>query len=326
MAAKKKKSMTPAVRHLRYQATVVNGGSYSSYYIDLARDLSAVNRRLYRQGRDYHVKRITIVSRDSLAARIALGSPTSPDIPVQTDAGKVRVSTVPNSWVARNAWNRGFNLWNKANKEAMKAVGSDIKGTWSDFKVYMSNGHRTGTTLDTLDLDNNPASYGDWEYSVLVSPDGTTSADPFYLQWVGNHNGSVGAWNAVGLIKSYGESRATVNVGSPNVPSTVTSDPLANMFDDGTITDERLGLLKDENDVSPYETASYPGDDTNMPTESLVQVTTLGTDGKATVGGFSALGGLIRLDVIFDRGDDDFDILVELAPGNYRGIAAEVIM
>lgn len=318
--AAKKKSTTPAVRHLRYQAQVTTGGSYSTYYIDLARDLSAVNRRLYRQGRDYHVKRVTIVSRNTIAARFELGG-----VPTQVDAGKVRVSTVPNSWVARNAWNRGFNLWNKANKEAMKAVSSDIKGTWSDFKVYMSNGHRTGTMLDTIDLANTSVQYGDWEYSVLVSPDGTTSADPFYLQWVGNHNGSAGAWNAVGLIKSYGESRATVNIGSPNVPATVSDDPLTNMFDDGTITDERINNLESENDIAPYSTADYPGDDTNMPTESLVQVTTLGTDGKATVGGFSALGGLVRIDVLSDYNVDDFDVLVELAPGSYRGIAAEVI-
>lgn len=318
--ATKKKSQTPAVRHLRYQAQVVAGGSYSTYYIDLARDLSAVNRRLYRQGRDYHVKRVTIVSRNTIAARFELGG-----VPVQTDAGKVRISTVPNSWVARNAWNRGFNLWNKANKEAMKAVSSDIKGTWSDFKVYMSNGHRTGTMLDTIDLSNASVQYGEWEYSVLVSPDGTTSADPFYLQWVGNHNGSAGAWNAVGLIKSYGESRATVNVGSPNVPSAISDDPLTNMFDDGTITDERLDQLETQNDIAPYSTYDYPGDEVNMPTESLVQVTTLGADGKATVGGFSALGGLVRIDVLSDFNVDDFDVLVELAPGSYRGVAAEVI-
>jgi hypothetical protein len=176
-------------------------------------------------------------------------------------------------------------------------------------------------------LDNGGNAYlgGDWEYSVLVSPDGTTSADPFYLQMLGNHNGSAGAWNAVGVIKSYGESRSTVNANEPNVPSTVTSDPLANMFDDGTITDERLGALKDENDNPPYDIVSYPGDDANGPKPIVVQQTTLGADGRATVGGIEAMCGLLELETTSPVNSDVYSVLVELAPGSYRGVAAEVI-
>jgi hypothetical protein len=312
--ATKKRSKTPAVRYLRYELTnSASAGTETSHFIDLARDLSRINRRLYRQGRTYHIKRISIVSSNTIPS------------PGQ-NAGRVTVGVIPDSWVARQGWTRAFKLWNKANKEAMAAVGSDIAGTYSDFKVYMSNDHRAGgTVLSPLDNGGNAYLGGDWEYSVLVSPDGTTSADPFYLQMLGNHNGSAGAWNAVGVIKSYGESRATVNSGDPNVPATVSDDPLANMFDDGTITDERLNNLEGENDNPPYDIVSYPGDDANGPKPIVVQQTTLGADGRATVGGIEAMCGLIELETTSPINSDVYSVLVELAPGNYRGVAAEVI-
>lgn len=318
--ATKKKTKTPAVRHLRYELTNSgSAGTETSHFIDLARDLSRVNRRLYRQGRAYHVKRISIVSSNTIAGYG--GTPDSPKV----NAGRVTVGIIPDSWVSRQAWTRAFKLWNKANKEATMAVGSDIAGTYSDFKVYMSNDHRSGTVLSPLDNGGNAYLSGDWEYSVLVSPDGTTSADPFYLQMLGNHNGSAGAWNAVGVVKSYGESRATVSAGEPNVPTTVSDDPLANMFDDGTITDERINYLEAENDNPPYDIVSYPGDDANGPKPIVVQQTTLGADGRATVGGLEAICGLLEIETTSSVSSDVYSVLVELAPGNYRGIASEAI-
>ena len=97
MATKRKsskKSMTPAVRYLRYELTNSGTpGTETSHYIDLARDLSALNRRLYRQGRDYHVKRITVVSSNTPNG----GDPSGIN-------NRVSLATIPDSWVARNAW------------------------------------------------------------------------------------------------------------------------------------------------------------------------------------------------------------------------------
>ena len=55
-----------AERHLRYQ--LVNSATpnvETSHFIDLARDLSAINRRLYEQGRYYKVARVTVTSRNT---------------------------------------------------------------------------------------------------------------------------------------------------------------------------------------------------------------------------------------------------------------------
>ncbi len=118
--------MTPAVRYLRYELTnSATPGNETSHYIDLAKDLSAVNRRLYRQGRDYHVKKITIVSSNT-----------------PNGENRVSLSTCPHSWVAAGAWKRGFQTWKHMNAEADRQLAGNIDGTWADFKVYLSDDMR----------------------------------------------------------------------------------------------------------------------------------------------------------------------------------------
>jgi hypothetical protein len=306
MATKKKQQ--PAVRYLRYELTNSGTpGTETSHYIDLARDLSRVNRRLYRQGRDYHVKRITIVSSNT-----------------PNGDNRVSFSTAPNSWVTRLAWKRGFEMMKMMNREAQKGVSGDISGKYADYKVHLTDDMRTATLLVPKDNGGNNAVNGEWTYTKLVSPDGTTAADEFELHLLGNHVGGAGARTSVGLVKSYGESRLTVDQDSPNATPVVTGDPLANLFDDGTVHDEILVNLKADNDNSPYSANDYPGDDANMPKPLVVQDTTI-VDGRAVVGGFSAMCGLIEIEAKSTIPSDVFSVLVELAPGSYRGIAADVI-
>ncbi len=303
-----KKSKTPAMRYLRYELTNSGTpGNETSHFIDLAKDLSMVNRRLYRQGRDYHVKKITVVSSNT-----------------PNGGNRISASVIPGNWVSRQAWKRGFNVWNLMDKNASENIAGDIRGTWADFKVYMTNDMRSGTVLTPKDNGGNDYTNDEWRYTDYVSPDGTTSSDSFEIYMLGNHNGSIGAWNAVSLVKSYGESRATVQGGDPNVPNIASDDPLVNIFDDGTQVDEVLDLMESSNDFPPYSIDDYPGGDANGPKPAVVQDTTI-VDGRAVMGGFNALCGLIEIESKSQEPSDVFSILVELAPGSYRGVAAEVI-
>ncbi len=322
MAAKKssKKTTTPAVRYLRYELTNSGTpGTETSHYIDLARDLSRVNRRLYRQGRDYHVKRITVVSSNT----IAKGHVQSAE---RMNAGRISFSTAPNSWVARSAWQRGFKMWNKMNGQAT-ALTNNMAGTYHDFKVFLTDDHRAGIASQLIPKDNggNNAQSGEWIYSRIVAPtSGGTGNDEYQLHMLGTHNGSPGSYTSVGLIQSYGDARASVSFDdSPDVPSGASDDPLMNLFDDGDTMNDIINNLEILNDTPPYDDL-YPGA-ANMPKPLVVQDTTLGTDGKSTVGGFSALCGLIEIESTSPISNDVYSVLVELAPGKYRGIKAEMI-
>jgi hypothetical protein len=314
-----KKTITPAVRHLRYD--VVNSaiaGTETSHYIDLAKDLSALNRRLYRQGRTYHVKKITVVSRDTIA-----GFPTSPPGP-QQNAGRISFSTAPNSWVARGAWKRGFQTFNLMNKEATHNLTNDIAGKWADFKIYLSNDHFSGTSLVPIDNGGNSPSSGEWTYSIYISPDGTTSTDGFRIHLLGPTVGTPGAISTVGLIQSFGATRATVDLDQPNVPGTASDDPLLNVFDYGTNIDEVIDQLEGNNDNPPYDVVNYTGGATNM-VKPLVMVDGTIADGSTTLGGFEALCGLIEIESNSPISEDVYSVLVELSAGNYRGIKSEAI-
>ena len=190
MAAKRK--YQPAVRYLRYELqNSGTPGTETSHFIDLARDLSRVNRRLYRQGRDYHVKKISIVSSNTISGWTVADLTSFPGITeFQQNGGRVTVSTIPDSWPARGAWNRGFNTYKLMNKEATHNLTNDISATWADFKVYMSNEHRTGNALTPIDNGGNAVTGGEWTYSVFISPDGTTSSDTFSIHMLGDPRGS----------------------------------------------------------------------------------------------------------------------------------------
>jgi len=314
--ASKKKTLTPAVRHLRYDVTNSGTpGTETSHYIDLAKDISALNRRLYRQGRTYHVRKVTVISRDTIAGWSQ---------PAQQNAGRISFSTAPNSWVARGAWKRGFKTFNLMNKEATRNLTNDIAGTWADYKIYLSNDHYTGTKLVPIDNGGNSPSSGEWNYTEYISPDGTTSDDDFRIHLMGPHVGSAGAWESVGLIKSFGATRATVDSDQPNIPGDASDDPLLNVFDYGTTVDEVIDKLEAENDDPPYDRTNYTGGATNMP-KPLVMVDGTVSDGSTTLGGFEALCGLIEVECNSPIANDVWSVLVELAPGNYRGIKSEAI-
>ena len=315
------KKEIPALRYLRYDLqNSGTAGTETSHFIDLARDLSRVNRRLYRQGRNYHVKKITVVSRNTGQSQ---GPSGASDFPAQ--AGFVSASVVHGTWVSQKAWQRGFRTWQMMNKEASHALGNDICGTWSDFKVYMTDTMRTGTTLSPIDNGGNAWDAGEWTYSRLVTPDGTTSSDAFSLHMIGAHNGSAGSRESVGLIRSFGESRATVSPNAPETPNNIKDDPLNNVFDYGTAIDEVLEDYMEDADNPPYELTNYPGGAGNGQKPSVAQMSTLGTDGKCTLAGFTAMCGLIEIESTSPIANDVYSVLVELAHGKYRGIKADVI-
>jgi len=327
MAAKKSK--TPAVRYLRYNLTnSENPGTETSHYIDLARDLSAINRRLYRQGRDYHVKRVSIVSSNTIAATGWIDYDSLPGSDnITQNAGRITVSTIPDSWMARNAWRRGFEMWNKMNKRVFDMPDSaTIKPKYHDFKIR-AIGAYAPTPAYVVPVDNGGAALalGEWSYSEMVTPDGTTGADEFLLHMLGQHIGGAGVRASVGLLKSYADTRATMDINDPATFHVDVNDPILNLFDDGTVVDEVADNLLTANEDTPYNVSAYPGEDGNMSRPLVVQQTTLGADGRATVGSFSALCGLLEVEITSPLPNDVYSVLVELAPGNYRGIAADVI-
>jgi len=111
--AKKMKKIEPVQRFLYYQFAL---DPASKKYIDLAAGISAMNGRLMRQGRMYHVANVTMHNAD----------------------GKIKsckISTLPDTYTTRAAWHAMFDAWKDQRARVLENSITDISGKWSDFKV-----------------------------------------------------------------------------------------------------------------------------------------------------------------------------------------------
>lgn len=315
-----RKKPTPAVRHLRYLLTHNGAGSEDSHYIDVAKNLSEINRRLYRQGKEYHIAGITVHT---------------------TSSTFVKACVIPNTWVSRNAWVRGFKKWKEMQSIAFNGVRKPSK--YNDFKVYLNTDHFQAVQTSTdvpqpVDSGNNSLLGGSWDYSRFWSPDGTSGADEFWVHMMGTHVGSAGSRTNVGLIKSYAESRPTVQTDVPLMDSEGDDDPLINLFDSGTQVDEIAADLDNFGDYPPYSLGAnaadvgedYVGSEDNLPKPIVVGETATsyqsgGGISIGHIGPFSAICGLIEIETFSTADTDTIELLVELMPGSYKGVAASEI-
>jgi len=301
----------PAQRILRYLLTHdPSSGTEDSHFIDLAKDLSAVNRRLYRQGKVYGVLGITV--HDS------------------SDNAFVKVCTAPNTWVVRNAWKKAFGLFKRMRKEALRSagVGSNATATWADFKTYLTYPSISDPDWGVpVDCGNNAVSYGEWIYSTFHSPDGTTSDDEFLTHLLGNNVGPAGNYTSCGLVEGYQNSRARVQPVDPSIDPTEFEDSwMMNLFDDGTTHDEILEDLTSDGDGPPYDHNDMPGSAGNM-VSSLVAGETHVAVGNPIgyIGSFAVPCGLLEVETTSTANPNTIELLIEIAPGGYKGVDAVAV-
>jgi len=300
----------PAVTQLMYD--LPNGTSY----IDLAKDLSRVNRRLYRQGYTYVVQDIQMHS--------LIGAKPS-------DITLVEFSTSGNSWIVHNAWTKGYNTWRDMQNEYMDGMGSRLKGKWADFKIYLDDAHAGATQLEPIAGDGAAYDAGDWAYSNFVYDDAGTSRSPS-VHMIGTSTDD----SAIGLIEAYGDARNYVRA-TPSNPSEIATGFYAQFHGIGDIDDELGTDLRDDNDLPPYDQDDYPGGLTNADAAVPVRILTCtGGQGSAAVSGFIAPCGLIKVEnselqivdaneannVYADASSLTCRVLLTVAAGPYRGVLA----
>ena len=314
LPAKKYTKTSPTVTRLSFEAS-----GPQTKFIDIGLALSAINRKFYRAGLYYYINSVEVYNNET---------------------GVIDMHTLPDSWVTKNAWNRGFQLFQKMNSMVNPPLSNVGRPKYHDFKVYFNTMHRTNGSLLPSTYDVNSAATqrtaDDWVYSEFVSADSDGDLDPdnpqqlnqeadnFNVHMLGGHNGSVDNWNSVGLIKSYAESRNTVQLTSPNDNQIDITDPLMNIFDfssEEQMNDIVTNLMED-NDAPPYDYNNYIGE-TNASMQHVVRIGTevgVGRIGRAS--GFCAPFGLICIDP--DNSiSSAYRVVLNLAVGTYHGVYAE---
>lgn len=317
--AKKTRKLQPAVETLTFvtpasdpQATPprpFNG----IFYIDLAKAASIVNRRGYRQGRQWMVAGFTLISEGT---------------------GTVAISKLPINWVTANSWEKSFRMWDKQQKDAVAAAGAQsAMASYRDYKVSMTPDHvdKLGTVYDLtpVDADGNAYATGEWQQSFVVVPNagGSGASSSFNLHMLGPDKAAPGA--SKGLIEAYAASRARPDTNAPD-ENNPQDGLFAQMFDIGETMDAAIGNATDRNDDQPYDSSNYPGGTSNGSGPMIHAYTNiidsstgtaLGVDvAKAQGGCFPC--GLIRVDWTEQDDNANLVIQVHMVPGGYRGYLA----
>jgi hypothetical protein len=327
------RKIEPAVKTMVFNYAV-DTDTFDSKTIDISQCASLLNRRFYRQGINWAVGSIKILS-------------------VGSQIGNIAISKLPETWVMSNAWEKAYHAYRKMNSEALEESES-LRPRFEDFKIYADTIHHTAgyvaNLLPTYDvLTAVPAVPGEWESSKIAQPvTGPAATDPGevfereILAVGASYPGTSPAtgYNAVSLIEGYANSRALPSIRDPNLPDdgqdTDGGSPenwLGSLFNEGTQqSSEVLGVLTTENNQAPYPFENdgvhldtmYPNGEAQL---TGLQIHDLDTITGTTVGGITRLKGglfpcgLVRVDIKNTSTELQMgvSVIIDLVPGTHRG-------
>lgn len=308
----------PAITTLNLR-TDPTSGSYLSY-VDTARELSKVNRRLYSQARMYGYQGLSFIFRQNAGGTVA--------------TIECSVRTAGNTWLVQNAHVKGEALWHQMQALVLEDNPS-ISGKWHDFKVQLDAQQIVAREMMARDGAGTPYAAGEWNISTYVMPqhdvDPATgqplAASEYTVTLIGDDTSTKRS-----LVKAYEQSRATLNPNNPNVPAGMTTSFFNLLTDSGSQEPELATVIEAEGNNPPYDLDNYPGGATNAPdpvTVAYGAISAQEVDGH--VSGFIAPCVLLQIEIKgFDAAGTpvaasampEIDILLHVAPGSYKGVAA----
>jgi hypothetical protein len=258
----------------------------SDYYvIDVARNLSVQNHRLYRQGKTYSVK---------------------VDLEVGHPGTQYNVFALVDTWYVQKAWQlaRARYLENTAAERAV--LSKQQIARWEDFRVDAGLSGATGFLLPAP-YSNGMASAADTDGEFMLSQitlaDGTTTK---------NFHWSTSTGSNFGLLDEYDKSGGT----NP-APSTISANkPYAGT--EGDVQETTMDDLAGRGDNPPYNTSSFNS-------RVWVRVGRLdgaSPHGKLSTGYFNAPCGLVVVQPVAANTAITAQLSMTVQSGNYKGVKA----
>jgi len=325
--APKMKKIEPAVQTMTFVVDADPTTGVAQRFLDLSQCASLVNRRFYRQGINWAVSSIKVLSTEF--------------------TGTVTIAKLPETWVMSNAWEKGFRTWQRMNNDALEEAES-VRPRFLDFKIFANAAHHSlGFDANLLPISiAGTATPGEWQpskYVVPNAPGGLVNNFEVIAAGASYPGGGFTGLNAVSLIEGYAASRALPNVVDPNVPGDTgdASGPtpenwMAALFNEGTNQDDRvLDDMRTENNLAPYPFENdgtqidtmYPGganqlSDLQIHDREFATTTTIGGTTRLKGGMFPC--GLLNFEFVTEDGPlPEIILQIDLVPGNHRGYLCE---
>jgi hypothetical protein len=255
---RKSAKMQPAITDLYMKIPaggMVSGESVA--YIDTARELSKINRRLYSQSRMYGYQGLTFIWKAAASTGSGATLKTLSSI-------ECKVGTAGNTWVVQNAHTKGHALWNEM-QELVLDDNPSVKGKWHDYKVKLDYQMTAGRLMNVTDGEGVAIKAGEWDYATYVMPEHDVDpatglpldADEYAPTLIGVDTQVPRTPPATGftgnrcLVKAYEESRSTVQPTDPNVPAGLSTSFFNLLTDSGSQEPELAVVIEDENNAPP---------------------------------------------------------------------------
>ncbi len=276
----------PVQRKIRLSANLPSTATDAEVYVD--REMSKINKRLYRQSRYYSCK----VDIDA-------------DLPNGT---VINVYALMDTWSNQKAYQFAHKMFLENSKEEMQRMSQGTKARWNDFRVA------SGTALSGVALDATGYEPGggptrrqtaEYAYSEVTDKAGTSHT----FRWFGTGG------NTYNIVDEYDKLGDTAQ--APTFPETGAA---YGDFSD-TTSDNQMEHLSGDGNLPPY-------DGRNMENTCWVHVATLFVDGdgggRLSTGFFTAPCGLLTL--TYGGGANQTvvneKISLEVKSGDYKGVSA----
>ena len=276
--AKKKSKHYPVVTK-----SPLSSGAAANTLVDTARNLSVLNRRLYRYGRNYEVK-----------------------IDLRNDfAGQVEVFALRDDWAVQKAFQVAYQQYLDNTIDEREHVASGQVARWEDFRI------RDGLTLaknDARPVMHTPAGAA----SVLTSGEFIFSKVEDAAGVQRTFTWGAGAADRYGILEEY-DKMGSAQTTPENIEAGRAYGDISADVDDGII-----GTLQNDGDNPPYvETGVNQG----TPWVRIATLgSTVGTQ-KLSSGFFTAPCGLVLL-VGYGSDEPNFSASLEAKTGDYKGVHA----
>lgn len=282
------------------------------HYLDIAKMLTEINRKSYRQGMSYDVANITFHDSDP-------------------DETFIKVCTAPNTWPTQAAWQLGFKNWFQQQEAAANTMGLDDLGPYSDFKVFLNPDHIDDPDVAVfVDSEGNTAPSGDWDYSEFKVPvDGSADPSDCKIVLMGAGLGFPEATRA-SLLREF-EKVLNVPQEDPAVPNIANSlyAMLSPEASDMEVIQAVMDDIESDNDLPGYAADKILGAGgtagAGVPTDPwVIRECCIPGGGAhmAAVGGFTAPCGLVCIETKQATDANIVGVTLELVPGDYKGVSA----
>jgi hypothetical protein len=277
----------PVQRHIRLAEGASPQSNNATMLVRVDRELSRVNKRLYRQSRVPSCK-IT------LDANVSAGQ-------------GVDVYVLRDTWMNMKAYQLAKTMFDENSKQERLAMSKSIQARWNDFRVNM--GLTSFAELDAVIEGESTATkmFGVGEYELTEVTDAAGTAHTF--RWVGTGG------NTFNIIDEYDRTGNTQTAPS-STATTMAYDSLEDELDGA-----QVDHLSSDGNMPPYARTTVE----NEVLVRVARLVNDGTGtSKLTTGFFNAPCGFIILEGVGGGTSVTLDsaITLEVQSGDYKGVKA----